>query len=110
MSYGTFWLRALLGMVGLPQALGFALSRLSPNRDSRRWLWPVVSALTFSCGWILMWSIEAPRPADPGQYACGQWLVVAGAGLLIFGPANLIIAGVLQVLFSFRSRRKGTPG
>lgn len=106
MSYDTLWIVELLAMVGLPQALGIAVSRLSPDVATRRWLWPVVSALTFSCGWILWWRFQASPPVEAGQYRCGQWVVVAAFGLFICAPANFIIAGILQALLSFRNRRK----
>jgi hypothetical protein len=95
MSQGAFWIVALLVIVGIPQVLGFGLSRLSRNVGTRTWLGPVSAALLFGLGWTL--SMAKPwRHLEYGRDTCGAAGALLIVGLFVFVPANLMLGGAIQ--------------
>jgi hypothetical protein len=96
--------------VALPQALGLALSRLSRNEETRRWLGPVIAALIFGIGWYVI--LNKPwLHLEYGKDTCGAAGALFLVGLFVFVPANLMIGGAIQ--FVAGRRRTGphsSPG
>jgi hypothetical protein len=108
-EYGTLAL-VLSGMVGVPQVLGFAASRML----RRVWLWPPAAALIFGVGWYVMWLIPTRAHEAAGERVCGAAGALLIVPLLVLIPVHLFIAGVAQSLLSeaeARSRRSlsGNP-
>lgn len=101
MSYGGLWMLALLGMVGVPQVLGLALSRLGRNVETRRWLGAVIAALLFGIGWYV--SLMKPRRhLEYGKETCGAAGALFLFGLLVFVPTNLLLGRVIQIVVARR--------
>jgi len=95
MSYGAFWILALLGMLALPQVLGLSLSHLSRNEETRRWLGPAIAALVFGIGWYIV--LNKPwRHLEYGKETCGTAGALFLVGLFVFVPVNLLIGSAIQ--------------
>jgi hypothetical protein len=103
MSTGAFWILALLVVVGAPQSLGFALSRLSRSAETRTWLGPVSAALLFGIGWYL-WMVEPWRDFEYGRNTCGAAGALFFLGLFVFIPANLLLGSAIQTAAGRRGR------
>ena len=110
MSYGVFWILALLGMVALPQVLGLALSHLSRNEETRRWFGPAIAALVFGIGWYVV--LNKPwRHLEYGKETCGAAGALFLVGLFVFVPANLMIGSAIQfVSVRRRTGQHSSPG
>jgi hypothetical protein len=111
MSENATWILLLTEMVGVPQVLGFAISRLTRKAETRMWLGPVVAALSFAIGLYVAWSIPTQRQIAEGQRVCGAAGALLVVPLVVFVPANLVLGGVIQALAAFLgARRRSTPG
>lgn len=102
MSTGAFWVLALLGTVGIPQVLGFALSRLSRNAETRSWLGPVSAALLFGIGWYVLMT-KPWRDLEYGRETCGAAGALFFMGLFVFVPANLMLGSAIQAAAARRA-------
>src|SRR6516165_5687687 len=104
-EYGTIAL-VLIAMVGVPQVLGFAASRLSPVPETRDWLWPPAAALIFGIGWYVAWLIPARAHEAAGYRVCGAAGALLIVPMVVFIPVHLIIATVTQSFLSVAEERR----
>ena len=109
MSDGSKMVLLLIAMLGVPQVVGFGVSRLlSRWRRSLEWVWPPAAALAFGVGWHLLWTV--PTQAQAGRYGdcSGATFFVP----LLFIPAHLFVATIAQAsLAGATGRRKQSfPG
>jgi hypothetical protein len=104
-EYGTIAL-VLIAMVGVPQVLGFAASRLSPVPETRDWLWPPAAALIFAVGWYVAWLIPTRAHEAAGYRVCGAAGALLIVPIVVFVPGHLLLAGAMQGLVAFLDNRR----
>jgi hypothetical protein len=90
---------ALVGlMIGVPQVIGLAASRLVRSAGGRLWLGPVVAGTAFAAGWWLWGAAPVREAAVQGQRTCGAAGALMIVPLLFVTPVNLVVGILVQGL------------
>ena len=87
----------LLGMVGFPQVIGFAVARALRRCDPRMLSWPFVAMAIVGIEGLALWLRSMPRAGGP-EYRCGIGQALAGATVVISLVVNLMLAPVLRAV------------
>jgi len=87
----------LLGIVGFPQVLGFAVARALRRRDPRMLSWPFVAMAIVGIEGFALWLRSMP-PAGAPEYRCGTGQALMVAMIVISLVVNLMLAPVLRAV------------
>jgi len=97
----------LILTIGVPQGLGFVVSRVARRAHIRQWVGPAAAALIFAVGWYVAWLIPARAYAAGGQRICGAAGALLIVPLVVLVPVHLVLAGVVQAVATHvESRRR----
>ena len=91
----------MLMTIGVPQVLGFAISRVSRRAHIRQWVGPAAAALIFAVGWYVAWRIPTRAHEAEGQQVCGAAGALLIVPLMILVPVHLILAYVTQAVATY---------
>lgn len=100
----------LMLMIGVPQVLGFAVSRLFRPGQIRPWVAPAAAALIFTVGWYLAWLIPTHAHEAAGQRTCGAAGALLIVPLMVFVPVHVVLAGILQAVAAYTDGRRRRTG
>src|SRR5579862_5537911 len=90
---------ALVGlMIGVPQVIGLAASRLVRSGGIRLWLGPVVAGADFAVGWWLWGAAPVREAAAQGQRTCGAAGALMIVPLMFVTPVNVVVGLLVQGL------------
>lgn len=104
-------LRAVALMIGVPQLIGFAASRIVGNRSARLWLGPIVAGTAFALGWWFWVAVPGRHAAAQGQRTCGAATAVEIVPLLFATPVNVVVGLLVQDIVSVgKARREKSTG
>jgi hypothetical protein len=87
-------------MVGVPQLIGLAASRVVRNRSARVWLGPIAGGTAFALGWWFWGAAPVRDAAAHGQRTCGAAGALLIVPLLFVTPANVVVGFLVQGLVS----------
>jgi hypothetical protein len=100
----------LMLMIGVPQVLGFAISRLFRPAQLRPGVGPAAAALIFTIGWYLAWLIPTRAHEAAGQRICGAAGALLIVPLVVLVPVHVVLAGILQAMAAYADGRRRRPG
>ncbi|MGC4070192.1 MAG: hypothetical protein QM784_37140 [Polyangiaceae bacterium] len=101
----TYTIAAAFALViGIPQLLGFLVSRCFRSQSSQRWAWSGAAGLSFATGWWLLWQNPFHRYVTEGTHrTCGAASALLFLGWFVITPFNIAMGSTTaKILESFK--------